>query len=98
MKFFYSDHFVLPLPQGHRFPIEKYSLLRQRVAESGLAEDGKLLVPEPSTEDQLTLAHSRDYVQRVFQGELEPKEMRRIGFPWSPQLVERSRRSVGGTI
>ncbi len=98
MKIYYSDHFALPLPEGHRFPLTKYALLRQRVSQSGLFGDGNLLVPEPATEEQLTLAHNSDYVQRVFQGRLTEKEIRRIGFPWSPGLVERSRRSVGGTI
>ncbi len=98
MKIYYSDHFTLPLPEDHRFPLTKYALLRQRVSQSGLFGDGNLLVPEPATEEQLTLAHTSDYVQRVFQGRLTEKEIRRIGFPWSPGLVERSRRSVGGTI
>jgi acetoin utilization deacetylase AcuC-like enzyme len=98
MKIYYSDHFTLPLPEDHRFPLTKYALLRQRVSQSGLFGDGSLIVPEPATEEQLTLAHLSDYVQRVLQGELTEKEIRRIGFPWSPGLVERSRRSVGGTI
>ena len=98
MKIFCSDHFALPLPQGHRFPIEKYSLLHQGVLEAGLVNESSLLVPEPASQDQLTLVHDQDYVRRVFHGELTEKEIRRIGFPWSPELVERSRRSVGGTI
>lgn len=98
MKFFYSDHFVLPLPAGHRFPANKYTLLRQRVSASELAADGSLSVPEAASREQLTLAHDAEYVRRVFEGELSDKEIRRIGFPWSPELVERSRRSVGGTI
>ncbi len=98
MKFFYSDHIVLPLPEGHRFPANKYSLLRERVAASDLASDGSLTIPEPATIEQLSLVHSAEYIRRVFQDELSDKEIRRIGFPWSPELVERSRRSVGGTI
>lgn len=98
MKIYYSDHFTLPLPEDHRFPLTKYALLRQRVSQSGQIGDGNLIVPEPATQEQLSLAHNLDYVQRVFRGELTEKEIRRIGFPWSPGLVERSRRSVGGTI
>jgi acetoin utilization deacetylase AcuC-like enzyme len=98
MKIYYSDHFTLPLPEDHRFPLTKYALLRQRVSQSGLFGDGSLIVPQPATKEQLTLVHDLDYVQRVFQGRLTEKEIRRIGFPWSPGLVERSRRSVGGTI
>jgi acetoin utilization deacetylase AcuC-like enzyme len=98
MKIFYCDQFVLPLPEGHRFPMAKYSLLRQRVAESRLAEVHRLVVPEAADDDQLRLVHTREYVEKIRTGSLPEFEMRRIGFPWSPQLVERSRRSVGGTI
>ena len=98
MKIFYCDHFVLPLPDGHRFPMAKYSLLRKRVAESRLAEAHRLVVPEAADDEQLRLAHTREYVEKVRSGTLSDLEVQRIGFPWSPQLVERSRRSVGGTI
>lgn len=98
MKVYYSDRFTLPLPEGHRFPIQKYTLLRQRVISDGVISKGDALVPAPATLDQLRLVHSREYVRRVVQGELTEKEIRRMGFPWSPGLVERSKRSVGGTI
>ncbi|MCG6955920.1 MAG: histone deacetylase [Gemmatimonadetes bacterium] len=95
MRAFYSDHFVLPLPQGHRFPMEKYTLLRERVA--ALGEDD-LLVPGAATDAELRRVHDAGYVHRVARGGLTRDEVRRIGFPWSPALVERSRRSVGGTV
>jgi acetoin utilization deacetylase AcuC-like enzyme len=98
MKIFYCDHFVLPLPPGHRFPIQKYVLLRERVMAAGLIPPQNLTVPEPATDQQILRVHNEDYLQRVKSGCLTSKEMRRIGFPWSPQLVERSRRSVGGTL
>ncbi|MBT8445726.1 MAG: histone deacetylase, partial [Gammaproteobacteria bacterium] len=97
MKVFYTDQFVLPLPDGHRFPMEKYRLLRERVAALG-AESYLLEVPPPATNAQLHLAHAPDYVARVTSGRLSPAEVRALGFPWSPELVERSRRSVGATI
>lgn len=98
MQLFYSDHFVLPLPEGHRFPMRKYALLRQRVVESGLFAPDDLRVPDAATDDQLRLAHAADYIARLTAGQLTEREIRRIGFPWSPGMVERSRRSVGGTI
>jgi acetoin utilization deacetylase AcuC-like enzyme len=98
MKIFLSDHVALPLPQGHRFPAEKYSRLRQRVVEACLVSPQNLIVCEPATVEQLLRVHTPDYVQRVLQGLLTEKEVRRTGFPWSPELVERSLRSVGGTI
>jgi acetoin utilization deacetylase AcuC-like enzyme len=98
MKAFYHDHFVLPLPEGHRFPMHKYALLRQKVQSDILIDPEELRVPDPACDDQLLLVHQAEYLQRVKSGVLTEKEIRRIGFPWSPQLVERARRSVGGTI
>jgi acetoin utilization deacetylase AcuC-like enzyme len=98
MRIFYSDQFTFPLPRGHRFPMAKYSLLREAVTSSYLLPPGVLLVPEPATDAQLLRAHSQDYLNRVINGQLTPKEIRRIGLPWSPELVTRARYSVGGTI
>lgn len=98
MKIFYCDHFVLPLPDGHRFPMSKYALLRERVVNEQLVPPENLLVPEPATDVQLLRVHTQTYVEQVKQGTLTAKAIRRMGFPWSEKLVERSRRSVGGTI
>ncbi len=98
MKAFYSDHFVLPLPEGHRFPMQKYRLLRERILAEGIISADDLIVPEAATDEQLLLVHDADYVHRVKSGQLSEKEVRRMGFPWSSELVERSRRSVGGSI
>jgi acetoin utilization deacetylase AcuC-like enzyme len=97
MRIYYTDHFVLPLPAGHRFPMQKYAMLRERV-EAELCPPHELLVPPAATDDQLTLVHTPGYVRQVTTGALDASAMRRIGFPWSPQMVERSRRSVGATI
>jgi len=93
---FYADHFVLPLPPGHRFPMAKYRLLRDRVA----AElPGVQLQEAPRASDgELALAHSPAYIEAIASGSLDAAAMREIGFPWSEALVERSRRSAGGTI
>ncbi len=98
MKTFYSDHFVLPLPEGHRFPMVKYSMLRERVEASGICAPGELRVPEPVSDEEILRAHEDGYLRRVAGGELSAKEMRRIGFPWSERMVERSRRASGGTV
>jgi acetoin utilization deacetylase AcuC-like enzyme len=95
VKAFYSDHFVLPLPAGHRFPMSKYRLLRDAVSAEGNIE---LNEAPAATDTQILLAHSPRYLQSVIRGELTPKEQREIGFPWSPEMVERSRRSVGATL
>lgn len=75
--------------------MEKYRLLRERVSSDDRVE---LDVPEPATNEDLTRVHTPGYVDRVASGRLSRDEIRRIGFPWSPELVERSRRSTGGTI
>jgi acetoin utilization deacetylase AcuC-like enzyme len=75
--------------------MSKYARLRERVAEHGL---GELLVPEAASDADLLRAHDPGYVRSVAEGTLGERQIRRIGFPWSPGLVERSRRSVGGTI
>jgi acetoin utilization deacetylase AcuC-like enzyme len=95
VKAWYTDRFDLPLPAGHRFPIAKYHRLRERVEADGRF---LLLVPDAAQDDELLLAHEGGYLQRVILGALDPREVRALGFPWSPQLVERSRRSVGATI
>lgn len=96
MRAFYADHFVLPLPAGHRFPMEKYARLRQRVAEE--LPWVRLEVPDAATDALLAHAHDPEYVRRVASGELTRQEVRAIGFPWSPEMVERSRRSAGATL
>ena len=98
MKVFYSDHFVLPLPEGHRFPMPKYSMLRGRVAGSSICGPGELREPEAVTDEEILRAHHPDYLGRVVSGKLTDKEVRRIGFPWSEGMVERSRRASGGTV
>jgi acetoin utilization deacetylase AcuC-like enzyme len=98
VKVFYSDHFVLPLPEGHRFPMAKYSMLRERVARDGICGPGELRTPRAITDGEILRAHAPDYLERVVSGVLTDKEVRRIGFPWSERMVERSRRASGGTL
>jgi acetoin utilization deacetylase AcuC-like enzyme len=96
LKAFYSDRFVLPLPSGHRFPMQKYRMLREAVATS---LPDVVFEEAPTTSDGvLALAHHPGYIQRVSGGLLSESEQKTIGFPWSPEMVERSRRSAGATI
>jgi acetoin utilization deacetylase AcuC-like enzyme len=92
---FYTDHFVLPLPEGHRFPMRKYALLREAVQT---LSPHSLHEAPAATDDQLLLAHDAAYVDRMSNGTLSAQEVRAIGFPWSPPMAERARRSTGATI
>ncbi|MEM7560414.1 MAG: histone deacetylase [Planctomycetota bacterium] len=97
MKVFYCDHFELPLPAGHRFPIDKYRLARERVRDK-LGERIDLVAAPSATRNQLSRIHNVDYVEQVFAGNLSDLAQKRIGFPWSPKMLERSLRSTGATI
>jgi acetoin utilization deacetylase AcuC-like enzyme len=96
MRVFYAIQFVLPLPPGHRFPMEKYRLLRDRLAAE--LPDIQLLQATPASEGELALVHTPAYIQGILDGSVDPKVMREIGFPWSEAMAERARRSVGATI
>jgi len=96
MRAFYSDQFVLPLPAGHRFPMGKYRVLRDRLLSEVPEID--MIVAEPASDGELALVHTPHYIHAVSQGSLGDKAQREIGFPWSPEMVARSRRSVGATV
>ena len=93
---FYADHFILPLPAGHRFPMAKYGRLRERLAaEWPAVRLGQAL---PASDGELALVHTPTYISAIQHGTLSPAAQREIGFPWSPAMAERARRSVGATI
>ena len=98
MQLFYTDAFVLPLPPGHRFPMEKYARLRAELTACGDFAPADFLLPAAATDAELCRAHDPGYVERVRRGGLDAAEIRAIGLPWSPEMVERSRRSAGATI
>ena len=96
MQAFYSDQFVLPLPQGHRFPMAKYAMLRDAVSHHLL---GVQLLQAPRASDaELMRVHTPEYVQAIADGTAADAVMREIGFPWSEAMAERARRSVGATV
>jgi len=92
-----SAKYSFPLPEGHRFPIAKYALLRDRVIAEGIVAPENLHDPAPVSREDLLLVHTPDYVDRFTSGRLDADEERRLGFPWSRALVERSYRAAGGT-
>jgi acetoin utilization deacetylase AcuC-like enzyme len=100
MQAFYADQFVLPLPEGHRFPMPKYRMLRDWL--SSHLPQVQLQVAPAATDGELELVHTLAYIRGISlgieQGGLDPKIMREIGFPWSEAMAERARRSVGASL
>jgi acetoin utilization deacetylase AcuC-like enzyme len=96
LKAFYSDHFVLPLPSGHRFPMQKYRLVREGAVAAN--PDLDLCEAPRCSDGELALAHHPAWIGAVSRGELTAAQQRQIGFPWSERMAERSRRSAGATI
>jgi acetoin utilization deacetylase AcuC-like enzyme len=95
MRAFAHDVFTYPLPQGHRFPLAKYRLVRQGAESLGGVE---VRDADAATWDELGRTHSADWLDRVREGRLERREELALGLPWSPELVERSRRATGATV
>ena len=96
MHLYYSDVFSFPLPANHRFPGSKYSLLRKRIAAVFPDQSHYLILSPAASDQELLLVLGDEYLTKVLDGNLGLKEVRRIGFPWSQELVTRSRHSVGG--
>jgi acetoin utilization deacetylase AcuC-like enzyme len=98
MQLFYSDCFNIPLPAGHRFPGQKYGMLRESLLRHGVVRQTELL-PSPLADiADIEAAHDPAYVEAVVQGGLTASEQRRIGLPWSEWLVRRSLATTGGAI
>tara|TARA_R110002126_G_scaffold33382_39_gene104611 strand:- start:4657 stop:5595 length:939 start_codon:yes stop_codon:yes gene_type:complete len=87
---------ALNLPERHRYPISKYAALYQRLQSLGVAAEA-FSTPQPVLAAELSLVHQQDYIDSITVGTISPSAMRRIGFPWSQQLVDRSLLSVAGT-
>jgi len=93
-----SARYTFPLPPDHRFPIAKYAALRDRVIADDASVVQRLHEPRCATREELLRVHTPAYVDAVTNGTLSDAELRRLGFPWSDALAERSYRAVGGTI
>ncbi|AFZ44083.1 Histone deacetylase [Halothece sp. PCC 7418] len=94
----YHPDYVTPLPKGHRFPMAKFSLLQEILIADGVIQPQQVHQPELPPREWLELIHTPDYVDAYCDGTLDPKAQRRIGLPWSPELVRRTCLAVGGTI
>jgi acetoin utilization deacetylase AcuC-like enzyme len=94
----YHPHYVATLPQGHRFPMVKFQKLYDLLRKDGILNPETLYQPEIPDQSLLELVHTPDYIENYCQGTLDTKAQRRIGLPWSPELVRRTCIAVGGTI
>ena len=92
-----ADHDV-PLPPGHRFPATKYRLIREAVVARGILPREAVLAPEPCLRADLARVHTARYLDAMYDGTLSEAEQRRLGFPWTPGLLERSTRTVQATV
>lgn len=93
----FTDRFSFPLPEGHRFPLEKYRRLRERL-EAELGDDLRFVEPAPVSDAELQTTHTDRYLAQLQSGEIDRQEELRLGLPWSKELVERGRRSCGATL
>jgi acetoin utilization deacetylase AcuC-like enzyme len=94
----YHPDYVAPLPDSHRFPMEKFRRLSEILVEDGVAHPSQFHRPELPPVDWLELVHTPDYVQQYRTGTLDARAQRRIGLPWSPALANRTCIAVGGTV
>lgn len=98
LKVFHSDRFDLPLPSGHRFPMEKYRLLRDSLLSHEILKSENLYEAPLANVDDILRVHTKEFYDAVATGSLDPKAQRLIGFPWSEVMIKRSRASVGGFV
>ena len=97
LRAYYCDSFALPLPAHHSFPMQKYVLLRAAVEAESAALGIELVLPPRASDIDLLRVHCPNYIERVMQGSLSLAEQRKIGFPWSIEMAERSRRVSGAS-
>lgn len=98
MRVFYTPRYYAEIGEGHIFPIRKFELVRDKLIAEGTLDHHELCEPLPAALEDVLLVHTEDYVSRLCNGTLTPREIRRLGLPWSESLVQRSFYAVGGTI
>jgi len=98
MRVFYTPRYYADIGEGHVFPIRKFELVRDRLLAEGTLALSEIIEPRPAPVADVLLVHTEDYVTRLRAGALTPRELRRLGLPWSKSLVRRSFLATGGTI
>jgi acetoin utilization deacetylase AcuC-like enzyme len=97
-KVFYTPRYYADIGEGHVFPIRKFELVRDRLLGEGTLSPAEIIEPQPAPVADVLLVHTEDYVTRLRAGSLTPRELRRLGLPWSKALVRRSFLATGGTL
>lgn len=97
MKIAYSDIYRYALPDGHRFPMDKYPLIKDQLLYEGTVEQVDFYEPAPLTWEQVATTHSKEYIKKLRTSTLTAKEIRKIGFPMKPSLIQRGLVIAGGT-
>ena len=98
MQVFYTPRYYADIGSSHVFPIRKFELVRDKLLAEGTLQPAEIVEPTPAALEDVLLVHTEDYVSRLCSGNLTPKEIRRLGLPWSESLVLRSFYAAGGTI
>jgi acetoin utilization deacetylase AcuC-like enzyme len=98
MRVLANDRYIVSLPAGHRFPVEKYALLRAKIVADGVLHEDELTDAPLATRQELLAAHTAEYVDAILDGTIDERRMRRIGLPWSEGLVGRARGAVGAQL
>ena len=97
LKIAYHPIYKYALPEGHRFPMEKYDILPEQLLYEGTIRDENFFRPQQASKDELLLTHTEEYLHKLNTQTLTDKEIRRIGFPMTPTLVERGKYIARGT-
>ena len=98
MRVSYHPDYVVPLPERHPFPMAKFSALREILLAEGVVAEADLVAPREADWADLLLVHTRRYLDALAAGTMTRQEERKMGLPWSPALVRRSRLAVQGTV
>jgi acetoin utilization deacetylase AcuC-like enzyme len=98
MRVSYTPRYYADIGENHVFPIRKFELVRDRLLSEGTLNTSDIIEPQPAALADVLLVHTDDYVTRLRAGTLSPRELRRLGLPWSKALVRRSFLATGGTL
>ncbi len=98
INIFFNDNYHLELPEDHRFPMDKYRLIKAQLIYEGTFDENHFISPLPANYEQLSRVHEPSYIDKLNLGNLSRHEIRRMGFPYSKALVEREETITGGTI